>query len=97
MTVPCKTIEVLSPVTAANIVAFGLLCSSLEPNKINLTCMWKNEGGTVGLFIPKISLNGIVRDLGVGEQSVQPNYTYTFVGVLTGITAGSYTVCPVPN
>lgn len=85
--VQVQTAATISCVTLMAVGGYGV---------IDITASWKNSGGTVGNFTPKVSLNGTEYILG-SEVSLVAGETKTFTKRLTGLSFGSYTICPIPN
>jgi hypothetical protein len=96
MTVPCATVTVVAPalITATNIVVTPGTCTA--PCNVNADVTWTNQGGTPGTFTPAISVNGGAPiTLPAVTLAAGASTTQTFT--LTGLTTGTYTICPVPN
>lgn len=86
-------------VTPANITAtnFSAGASTVRVGEINLTIIWKNTGGQPDTFIPRVYLNGVAQGLGEVARTLAPGDSYGNQYVITGLPAGDYTVCPMPN
>jgi len=91
--------------TPANITATNITASPNEsPCRVG-TCTvtvdvtWTNTGGTSGSFTPSIKINNVpvIVDPPLTPVSVGPSGTKSQQFIITGLTAGDYTICPDPN
>jgi len=82
----------------ANITATAItpsVTTCTEPCNMTVDITWKNNGGTSGTFIPTITINGAPTIL--PEESLGPNLSITKTFSLTGLMAGTYSICSNPN
>lgn len=92
--VACLTVIVpASTVTAISMVVTPTTCT--PPCNATVTVIWQNNGITSVTFIPTIKIDNTVYQnpsilLSAGKTTTQ-------IFNVTGLVAGTYTVCPVPN
>ena len=99
MTVICPTITVTSAPTGVNITATSITpsvisCQALCSLTVNIT--WTNTGDTSGSFIPGIQV-GTEPVMTLPSVTLAAGASVTKTFSITGLTAGSHIICPVPN
>ena len=95
MPVTCQTITVLKPahITATNMTIDHIDCD--EPCDSTITITWTNTGSRTATIIPGIVVNG-TRTAGT-SMTLAKDQTSIQTFHVTGLTEGTYTVCPDPN
>lgn len=96
--IPCQTVTVA--LTPPNIVATSMTLSATSCSYpwagITATVTWTNTGGTAGILVPGITVDGGVPKTLVGETlAAGASVTRS---ISTGALAlGTHTICPTPN
>lgn len=97
MTVACQIVTVQTPaVITATTITITPSLSCTAPCIVSAEITWTNQGEAIGNFTPGITVDGTpstpypAQDLGGG-------LTVTKTFSITGLTAGSHTICPSPN
>ena len=88
------------PVGGSNIVSTAFSAPTIPVGTYNTVAVditWTNLGEVSGSFSPQIQINGVTKDLGEGIISLTSGAVHRSIKVLTGITAGSQNICPVPS
>lgn len=92
------TTVTLSEIVPANIAATAItpsITTCTAPCNMTVDITWTNNGGTSGTFIPTITVNGTV--IALSEESLDPSLSITKTFPLTGLIAGTYNICSLPN
>lgn len=104
MSVTCPTVTVTAPSAPANITANAITpngaisCSGACTKTFYL--QWINNGQQAGSFVPKLVIGGttVYGNVTQGQsQTLQPGSALLDSFTVEFTTAGTYTVCPVPN
>jgi hypothetical protein len=66
-------------------------------NTVAVDITWTNTGEIAGSFIPKANVGSVTMDFGEGTITLAPGAVHRSIKVLTGVAAGSETICPIPN
>lgn len=77
-----------------NFVVQPTTCS--QPCNATVSITWKNVGNTPITFTPEMSVNGDIY-YSLPPQTVDPSDTFLLYKTVSGLTKGSYEICPVPN
>ena len=100
MTVTCPTINVTAPpaglpnITATTITPSVTSCQELCSLTVDVT--WTNNGTASGIFIPGIQVGTEPPSMLV-EETLGAGMSVTKTFNITGLTTGTYTICPIPN
>ena len=87
-------------VPSSNIIATAFPTPTIPAgtyNTVTVDITWTNTGEQSDSFIPKVNVGSIVIDLGEGTIILAPGEIHHSVKTLTGVTAGSQNICPVPS
>lgn len=99
MAIPCVTVTVTA--APANIVAASITVSTnacTEPCNVTVDVSWNNIGGTAGTISPSITVDGTIpAGLPLPEVTLNPGDILTQTFSVTGLTAGTHSICPDPN
>ena len=88
-----------TPTGASNIVATSFPAPTIPTgtyNTVAIDITWTNTGTQSGSFIPGVKIGSLALDLGEGTITLAPGETHHSAKILTGVTAGSQSICPVP-
>ena len=66
-----------------------------EPCDVDISITWTNTGNATGTKTLYYSVNGTKHLL--GTETLGPGASVTYTATETGLSAGSYTICPDPN
>jgi hypothetical protein len=80
-------------ITATNITPDKTTC--IPPCNVSVNIVWRNDGGSTGIFDPAIVING-TRIVSASE-TLDPAQTVTKIFTIQNLTRESYNVCPDPN
>ena len=69
--------------------------SCKEPCDVVISITWINVGSGTGTKTLYYTVNGTKHLL--GTETLAPNASVTYAATETGLSAGSYTICPDPN
>lgn len=96
MTIACQTVTVVTPadITATLMALDQTSCAA--PCSVTATITWTNNGGSSGMFIPGVTVDGGV-PLTVVARTVAAGATTIVSFSITGLAAGSHSICPSPN
>jgi len=90
----------LRELTVANITAVDMTVSSVEYNTIEGTIWWENIGESIGILAPKMRIDlDLPIEIGEFGQNIPivGGETLGIPYIVTGVSAGDHTICPVPN
>lgn len=96
---PSMSLTYIPPQAQAQITAIDIVpsVSTCEANcGMTVTITWKNNGEASGSFVPGVQV-GTETPITQPEQTLAPGATYSYTFSITGLMAGSHTICPVPN
>ena len=79
--------------SVTNFTVTPLSCE--EPCDVNISITWTNTGNDTGTKTLYYTVNGVKHLL--GTETLAPNASVTYAATKTGLSAGSYTICPDPN
>jgi Domain of unknown function (DUF2341) len=91
--------------TPANITATSITLDSISSPCVvgnctmTISAIWTNTGETSGSFVPSLTIDGtpMIIDPPLDPVTVIPSGTVSQQFIITGIDAGTYTICPDPN
>ncbi len=96
MTIACQTVTVITP---ADITATAMTLdktSCIAPCSVVATITWTNNGGTAGTFAPGVTVDGGA-PIALPSESLAAGLSITHALSITGLSAGSHSICPSPN
>ena len=96
MTIACQTVTVVTPadITATAMILDTISC--IAPCSIIATITWTNNGGITGTFAPGVTVDGGV-PIVLPNESLAAGANITHALSITGLSAGSHSICPSPN
>lgn len=91
----CVLIAVLTPEDIVATVITPSVTTCIAPCDITVDITWTNNGQTAGTFTPTMTVNGTPTAL--TPETLDPGQSITRTFPLTGLTAGTYSICADPN
>lgn len=99
MVISCVTVTVVTP---ANITATNITATPSDPCvfgscAVDVSVTWTNSGEATGAIIPNITIDGFAAEPTPSLVDVVGLAILTITFTVTGLAAGSHSICPSPN